>query len=560
MESNNRHYFIFVWNTGCIVLVMKKLSYFGSGNINLPATQMELFVRNYAQGQYILSSPSTSYEYTEPIIEKWLHGDIINPTTKKLEHRDVKKHKSIAGIIDYLNRIRIGMTPKGVPLYNFHPYDPAYPTMVVSSKLKPTTNMVAIASFEHWNDKHPRAGIQHIYGPVGDCEAETAVLQMGVCISKFPVEYECLAPYNTRHHSNSSWDIVVNIDPPGCEDVDDVMGWRQTPIGTEFFIGIVDIASWVPEDSVLDLEAKRSAQTIYIDGRAVDPMFPSELSTQKASLRADGIKRPVVALVFYIEDNKVVRTMWSILNIAVTVAHTYESVLTDSRISFRLPELLSIITDKPCSADPHVWVEQAMILYNTAVAEILVKYRQGILRRHAGTKNAEYQRLAETSGNQELAFLGSSAGEYVTASSADTSHAGLNLKTYCHATSPLRRYADVVNHRWLKHHVFGFQEPYGVTMTEHLNHRAHVIKQFERLVWFLQHLNQDGSITTVSGIVISYNAELKTAKVYVPSWKRVVRASHTSVTVYEPGQSVTIRAFSNLKATSIYQRVVCTMN
>ena len=524
---------------------------------------MDLCIRNYQQGQYSLSSPTTIEEHTEPITRKWLHGDIINPNTYELQFRNIKKHKSIVGIIDFLNRIRIGMTPRGVPLYNFHPYDPAYPTMIVASKLKPAENMVAIASLEHWNEKHPRAGVQHVFGFVGDQTAETAALRMSISIPKAPVEPDeenNMIANHIRHHSSQSWDLVFNIDPPGCEDVDDVMGWRQTPLGTEFFIGIVDIAAWVPEDSSLDLEAKQAVQTLYIEGKAVEPMFPAYLSTQKASLRADGIKRPIIALLYKIEGDKVLQTEWRLLNIAVTAAYTYDTVLYNPAISEVLPALLGIITNQSQSADPHAWVEQSMILYNTKVAEVLKQRQKGILRRHTGTNNAAYSLLAEKTKNRELAFLGASAGQYVPATAQDTHHAGLGLTTYCHATSPLRRYADVVNHRWLKHLVFGFQEPYAVTIAEHLNHRSSVIKQFERLIWFLQHLNPDGSITTMQGIVITYNAETKTAKVYVPKWKRTVRAAHTTTNTYEPGQEVTIRAFSNTKATSIHQRVVCAMN
>jgi exoribonuclease R len=524
---------------------------------------MELCIRNYQQGQYSLSTPTTVQEYTEPITKKWLHRDIINPTTNELQHRDLKAHKSIVGIIDFLNRIRIGMTPRGVPLYNFHSYDPAYPTMVVASKLKPTTNMVAIASLEHWNDKHPRAGVQHVFGVVGDQSAETSALRMGISIPKVPIdsdEEDNIIANHIRHHGIQPWDIVFNIDPAGCEDVDDVMGWRQTPHGTEFFIGIVDIAAWVPEDSQLDQEAKKAGQTLYVDGKALEPMFPPCLSTQKASLRADGVKRPVIGLIYVIENAKVVQTEWRLLNVAVTTAYTYESVLDDPSISEVLPALLGIITGQSQGGDPHIWVEQLMILYNTKVAEVLKQRRKGILRRHAGTSNDAYTRLANKTSVQELAFLGASAGQYVPATTADTEHAGLGLKTYCHATSPLRRYADVVNHRWLKHSVFGFQEPYGITIAEHLNHRSNTIKQFERLIWFLQHLNPDGSITTTKGIIITYNDDKKTAKVYVPEWKRTIRATHTTTQVYEPGTQVTIRAFSNTKATSIYQRVVCSMN
>jgi exoribonuclease R len=524
---------------------------------------MYLCIKNYAQGQYSFSTPTIIEESTSPITKKWLHGDIINRVTQEPQHRNLKDHKAIVGIIDFLNRIRIGMTARGVPLYNFHPYDPAYPTMVVASKLKPDQNMVAIASLEHWNDKHPRAGIQHIFGPVGNQSAEKAALRMGISTPKSVRESEDednIIANHIRHHSNQQWEIVFNIDPPGCEDVDDVMGWRRTARGTEFFIGIVDIAAWVPEDSWLDQEAKQAAQTLYIDGKAVEPMFPPYLSTQKASLRADGTKRPIIALKYLIEGDKVIETEWQLLNVAVTNAYTYESVLTNPVVSEVLPALLSIITEQPQSTDPHVWVEQAMILYNARVAKVLKARQRGILRRHAGTPNEAYKLLADKTNLRELAFLGANAGQYVPASTDDTNHAGLNLATYCHATSPLRRYADVVNHRWLKHLVFGFQEPQVTIMAEHLNHRAHVMKQFERLIWFLQHLNMDGSITTTEGIVITYDIEAKRAKIYVPSWKRTIRATHTTTKVYEPGQTVSIRAFSNLKATSIQQRVVCTIN
>lgn len=528
---------------------------------------MYLCVRNYSQGTYSLSSPTVTQEYTEPITNKWLHGDIIDIRTQVVQHRDAKAHKSIVGIIDFLNRIRMGMTPRGVPLYNFHPYDPAYPTMLVASKLKPTENMVAIASFEHWNDKHPRVGIQHIFGPVGDQKAEAAALRMGVSIPKKPVDdgqEEATIAFHTRHHDTSPWDIIFNIDPPGCEDVDDVMGWRRTAKGTDFFIGIVDIAAWIPEGSLLDEEAKAAGQTVYVDGKAVEPMFPNYLSTHKASLRADGIPRPVVALVYRIEGNRVATTQWMLLKVVVSHAYTYESVLENPDICTRLPELLSVITEKPAPNDPHVWVEQAMILYNTKVAEVLKDNHKGVLRKHAGVSSEAYTRLADKTGMRELAFLGASGGQYVNAIVADTGHAGLGLTTYCHASSPLRRYSDVINHRWLKYLMFGFQEPQTITMSEHLNHRAQMIKQFERLLWFLTHLNPDGSITVTTGIVLTYNPEDTVAKVYVPQWKRVVRAVSQrvdgSTCVYEPGQDVILRAFSNLKATSIYQRVVCSMN
>ena len=522
---------------------------------------MFLSIQNYKDGRYRLSYNNQIQEFTQPIAKKWLHGDRVDLVTKNTTERDKKAHKAIVGIVDFMNRIRIGMTPRGVPLYNFHPYDPGYPTMVVSSKLAPTENVVAIASLEHWDLNVPRAGLQHIFGPVGNTKAEVSALKMGINVPR-QIYTDELTP-NIRIHDKSPWDSVFNIDPEGCQDVDDVMGWRQVPNGMDFFIGIVDIASWIPEGSDLDRDAYAAAQTLYIDGVAEEPMFPDEISTQKASLRADGIQRPVLALLYQFRtDNSIteplVNANWVLLMVSVTKAYTYESVLRDPDIPNILPPILARLTGLSQSDDPHIWVEQAMILYNTEAAIRLSRAKVGILRKHSGITKPALTTLAETTGVKELAYLGSASGQYISAQESDTAHAGLGLAHYCHASSPLRRYSDVVNHRWIRHVVFGYQSPQIPIEPEHLNHRASLIKQFERTLWFLRAIKPD-TITTAKGYIISVDPETNDAKVYIPEWRRTIKAGHVTNHIYHPGDQVGIRAFTNLKAISLQKRVVCSI-
>lgn len=522
---------------------------------------MFLSIQNYKEGRYRLSYDNQIQEFNQSITKKWLHGDIVDPATKNTTERNKKAHKAIVGIVDFMNRIRVGMTPRGVPLYNFHPYDPGYPTMVVSSKQTPTENMVAIASLEHWDLNVPRAGLQHVFGPVGNTKAEVSALKMGIDIPR-QIYTDSLRP-NIRIHDASPWDVVFNIDPEGCQDVDDVMGWRKVRNGMDFFIGIVDIASWIPEGSDWDKDAATAAQTLYMDGVAEEPMFPEEISTQKASLRADGVKRPVLALLYrFRTDGSVDETLnpyWVLLMVSVTKPYTYESVLKDPEIPTTLPPILARLTKLPQSDDPHIWVEQAMILYNTEAATRLSHAKVGILRKHTGITKPELTALAEITGVKELAYLGSASGQYISAKESDTAHAGLNLTHYCHASSPLRRYADVVNHRWLRHVVFGCQTPQIHIEPEHLNHRASIIKQFERTLWFLRAIKPD-TITTAKGYVISIDSETKDAKVYIPEWRRTIKAGHVTEHIYKPGDQVVIRAFTNLRATSLHKRVVCSLH
>lgn len=518
-----------------------------------------VYIQHFQHGRYSFTSTTGTEHYIKPITKKWLNGDTIDENTHNVIQRNSPSHKSLVGIVDFVNRIRVGMTPRGVPLYNFHPYDVAYPVMHVASKLTPSENQIALVSFEHWDLKTPRAGIQHIYGPVGDTTIEIAALRMGVNIPRAVFDQEeSLVPSN-RLHDSSPWDIVFNIDPEGCEDVDDVMGWRQTNGTLEFFIGIVDIAAWIVEGSTLDEEAKRAGQTLYIDGVAVEPMFPEIISAQKASLRADGIKRPVLALVYTFSNESTPQPQWRLLNVAVSNAYTYESVLQNTVIVKTLPQLLATITSQQeSSSDPHIWVEQAMIAYNTAAGKLLKDHGVGLLRKHEGTSNAVYQALAEQTCIKELAFLGSAAGTYTHATDTNPHHAGLNLDAYCHASSPLRRYADVVNHRWIRHIVFGAQEPQNPTNPEPLNHRATLIKHFERTSWFLKHIKQYG-ITVAKGIILTYDNDAEEGKVYVPSWKRTICAGKVTQTDHKPGDTIKIRAFTNIRATTLNKRIVCAM-
>jgi exoribonuclease R len=514
-----------------------------------------VYIQHFQNGRYVFTSETCTYQYTKAITKKWLNGDTIDATTHNVLQRNTKAHKSIVGIVDFMNRIRVGMTPRGVPLYNFHPYDVSYPVMQVASKLSPSDNQIALVSFEHWDLKTPRAGIQHMYGSVGDTQAEIAALRMGVNIPRSLMDQEeTFVPCN-RLHDSSLWDIVFNIDPEKCEDVDDVMGWRQTTHGLEFFIGIVDIAAWIPEGSVLDEEAKRAAQTLYIDGVAVEPMFPEIISAQKASLRADGVKRPVLALVYTKNTNS---PSWRLLNVAVSNAYTYESVLQNTTIVNTLPQLLATITGQNPTDDPHSWVEQAMIAYNSEAGKLLKDKHVGLLRKHEGTTHETYQALAEQTCIKELAFLGSASGAYTNATDPNPYHAGLNLQAYCHASSPLRRYADVVNHRWIRHIVFGAQKPQTHTNPESLNHRATLIKHFERTSWFLNHIKQYG-ITIAKGIILTYDKDTEEGKVYVPAWKRTICAGKVTQQDHTPGTHVKIRAFTNIRATTLNKRIVCAM-
>ena len=493
------------------------------------------------------------------LIKSWLRGPWWDDAGVKHDGSvegkrlpsDNPKHIGIIGIVDCVvgSAVGQGFTQRGIPLYLCYPLRVDYPPFLVAVKEKYTSPPIVSMNLEHWNDKWPRGGIQRVLGFVGDAavEREAVIRSVQLPRSKDVVEVAT----NVTGYDKSEWDMVLNIDPDGCLDVDDILCWRKLENGsTEFAIGIADVSAFVGEGSVLDLEARARASTLYDDGEAVDPMFPTYLSAGSASLLADGVARPVLALVFTLFEGRVVSNRWERIVTRVHASYTYDTIMKSEHV-FILQRNISVVIGHDVGGDSHLWIEAVMVLYNTMAAEMLRDKKIGLLRVHTGVQLAHWTALAEATACQELAWFGSSGGVYVAAAcSGDTRHAGLGKSVYCHITSPLRRYSDLYNQRWLKHILFGETKPDDDVSAELLNARCSALKSIERLLWFLQNIDVR-AITMVEGFVIEVG-ETGT-KVYCPKLRRSLRGP---VGNFKVSQKVVCRIFCDMKACNLADRYV----
>jgi exoribonuclease R len=461
-------------------------------------------------------------------------------------------HKHILGIVDFRNRTLMGLTNRGVSLYLFHPFDRGYPPFIVGSKEKPATNLICSVDFVSWDDTWPRGGIQSRLGPVGDPEVELTAVRLQPMVSRPVPEIPLSA--TIAAHTEIPWDVVLHIDPPGCEDVDDILAYRSTGDSTEYAIGIADVAAWIPEGSPLDEHAKAIAQTVYEQGQVHLPMVPNAISTDRASLRRDGRSRPVIALVITVQPGSQPKYRWEQLLVTVTHSYTYESVLLDAPVCDRIKALLYAL-DSVSRDDPHEWIERLMVEYNCRVAGVLRRAGVGILRSHKGTSSSDYEALAAKTGIAELAHFGKSAGVYCHSTDADVAHAGLGLAEYCHASSPIRRYVDLVNQRWIKHLLFDAAKPAAPVSLLHLHRRARVAKQMELDLWFRSHIAYD-RVTEAKGVIVEHKQDTRYA-VYVPEWRR--KLTGVSPIPLEPGSSVTISIFIDKANPRWYDRVIASL-
>jgi exoribonuclease R len=128
-------------------------------------------------------------------------------------------------------------------------------------------------------------------------------------------------------------------------------------------------------------------------------------------------------------------------------------------------------------------------------------------------------------------MLAFSSAEYCLAEEEDTAHSGLDSDHYAHASSPIRRYADLVNQRVLTNWIQGSTDYYIVPQAMYdMNLRGKAIKNFARDVTFLRAISTHQ--TSFEGIIMEKNqmeGDFMKIKIYVPQWKRMVSTTYRMI-------------------------------
>lgn len=464
-----------------------------------------------------------------------------------LELRD--EHPLLVGTLHLTQPARYGFTSRKIPLYLFTPYDDRYPQMIVGSSEKDKTcNRIVLVQWESWpiGSLFPRAHLQVTIGRSGDLEAEKKALRHQVCPWKYPkLPFIPVLQEPTDTHRRRLTGTTFHVDPQGCRDVDDVItlepledkSWR-------IVITISDVAAYINDGDAIDIMASLISQTVYdATGRVIHPMLPVSYAEGVCSLLPGDLKRGI-SLEFRWDGCVLSNGKWYESLFETHHTYTYESIMTDDTAILHreiLQQVTTFLTGNASTGDngdSHHWIEQLMILYNKEAGKMLRETGLGILRRHAAAEQEKVERYRLHL--PEWKFLAMSSAEYVLAEEKDTYHSGLETDAYTHVTSPIRRYADLVNQRALKgilrHASTNTSAPIGaadfivpVTMYD-MNRRERAIRQFERDMIFLEAVEQGH--TRVKAILVDHeeieNKEEQMYRIqfYVPAWKKRVTARY----------------------------------
>ena len=316
---------------------------------------------------------------------------------------------------------------------------------------------------------------------------------------------------------------LMTIDGQSTLDFDDALSIEEKDDYWIVGVHIADVAEFVKKGGALDHEALTRGSSIYMaDGRI--PMLPIGFAEDLCSLR-EGTIRPAISTMIRLKDSGEIIDFEIIPSLVkITYQRTYYEVnqvaredlqimklydiakafrrkrLADGAVQITLPEINTridqkgeLIVSRTNREGPgRMLVAELMIMANWLMARFLVEKEMPVIfRSQAGPRERLYKGDGGTLFQNWMQrrhlsrfMLGCEPGR----------HCGLGLNVYLTATSPIRKYFDLVTQRQLRA-VFGMETPYTREQVQNIIHlldlpMGHVSKiQYRRnRYWLLKYL------------------------------------------------------------------------
>jgi hypothetical protein len=415
-----------------------------------------------------------------PVECKLFSNDVFtsNNNTVSLLHSSIRCGPSMPGVLVLAGNKTYGrQTNKkngGKLLYKCIPDDMRLPPFLVPYEIKNMgfskvfKNLYVTITFDEWNDKHPRAKLDNVIGPVDILdnfyEYQLFCKSLNASIQKFQkdtskaLESKCheglMEIIKSKYPSiqdrtdKKVWHIIT-IDPPKSQDFDDGFSIIEHENGIQqLSIYISNVTIWL---DVLNLwnSFSRRISTIYLPDKK-RPMLPSMLSDCLCSLQ-ENVTRVAFVMDIFIQNNKIIDTSFSNCFIKVSKNYCYEDskLLSDHKY-----HLIKDITHKLSIKNPYInsvrtsneVVCYLMILMNYHCAKELLKHKVGIFRSTIMKKEVMLPDTIPEDVGKFIKIWNSASGQYIDGSEiVNTRHEILDMEAYIHITSPIRRLVDLLN-------------------------------------------------------------------------------------------------------------------
>lgn len=320
--------------------------------------------------------------------------------------------------------------------------------------------------------------------------------------------------------------FILTVDGPLTRDYDDAVSLETTDDILHLGIHVSDVAGLIPPGSPLDRGAAERGTSLYMPRRQI-PMLPLSLSQDALSLRK-GTDRPALSLLARLDrKGNLLDYRFTASLIRVRDQLTYDQVnercaqderlgalcrlsrlMRERRIAqgallLPLPETsLKVGGDGEISIElvsqetpSKILVAELMILYNWLAARFCRDHGVPVLYRCQG-KPSEVVPMDDP---KDLYCVLKQRGKLspLEIHTEAKPHSGLGLELYTNASSPIRRYFDLVIQRQIRNCLLGMRPAYGVEELENTRITLDpMLRELERMkrnrtrYWILKYLSR----------------------------------------------------------------------
>jgi len=404
----------------------------------------------------------------DPVKDKLFSSDVFDIKDNRINilHSSVRSMQCIPGVLVLKGGKTYGKY-KDKYLYKCIPDDSRFPVFVVPYAMKigfskNIDNKYIVFRYDNWKNKHPQGIIVSVLGDVDILsnyyEYQLYCKSVYASIQKFnkttsdalkkKTESEFISSMIDKYKlTDRTNEEIFSIDSKETTDYDDAFSIIKTGKDSyKMSIYIANVPLWMEELCLWESFSDRIS-TIYLPDRK-RPMMPLSLSNCLCSL-CEGVVRLAFAIDLTIVNNEVVGYKFENTYIRVYKNHEYDS--KDLKKDKNYIMMFNVVNNLSkvykyinVIKGSHDLVAYIMILMNYYTAHELIKYNTGIYRSVHFNKKTDSIDTLPDNVNNFLKIWNSSSGQYDLYDDKKE-HCMLEIESYIHCTSPIRRLVDLLN-------------------------------------------------------------------------------------------------------------------
>ena len=428
--------------------------------------------RDYVKYEYYNACTLSKQDLSlhEPYIHKLFSNDVFKLDNEKnvsLVHSSTRSMPIIPGIL-ILNNNKTYGNYKNKKLYRCIPDDKRLPIFLIPYAQKSLgfnkniENKFIIFKFYSWDFKHPYGQIVNTLGDVSKLdlfyEYQLYCKSLYASIQEFTKETTRVLKINTQEKiikniiSNNNYEDrtdykIFTIDSRATTDFDDAVSIKKLN-DEEYMLSIYisNVPLWINELQLWNSFSQRIS-SIYLPDRK-RPMLPTILSECLCSL-VQKETRFAFTLDLKIKDDIILDHSFKNTIIKIYKNHVYESdeLLNDNNykdilmVTKNISKKYKYLNNVKNSFD---LITYLMILTNYYSALSMIKYKNGIYRSSKISSETIIPDHIPEDVEKFLKIWNSSSSSYSLYDGKDN-HDMLELESYIHITSPIRRLVDLLN-------------------------------------------------------------------------------------------------------------------